>query len=171
MLLVMLVRCFFVLVLQFLVLLRRILNDQVLRLDLTRRVMDHVFDDELSVTEFADAASQRVILTWCLFCSEQPGLLHAVLAAGLATEVTVGILQLFLILPGMLTCVTSRRVLVVSLADWFVHEEDCFKFIEDMLALADDENATRFEELVNSVTPVISRLLLKLIVDSDALPE
>ena len=40
-----------------------------------------------------------------------------------------------------------------------------------MLALADDENATRFEELVNSVTPVISRLLLKLIVDSDALPE
>lgn len=69
-----------------------ILNDQVLRLDLTRRVMDHVFDDELSVTEFADAASQRVILTLCLFCSEKPGLLHAVLAAGLTTEVTVGIL-------------------------------------------------------------------------------
>ena len=107
--------------------------------------MDHVFDDELSVTELADAASQRVILAWSLFCSEQPGLLHAVLAAGLATEVTVGILEFFLILPGMLTCVASRRILVVSLADWFVHEEDCFKFIEDMLALSDDEYSTRFE--------------------------
>lgn len=71
----------------------------------------------------------------------------------------------------MLTCVASRRILVVSLTDWFVHEEDCFKFIEDMLTLADDEYATRLEELVNPVTPVISRLLLKLIVDSDALTE
>ena len=84
---------------------------------------------------------------------------------------TVGILQLFLILPGMLTCVASRRVLVVSLTDWFVHEEDCFKFIEDMLALPEHEYAARLEELVNSVTPVISRLLLKLIVDSDTLTE
>ena len=43
--------------------------------------MDHVFDNELSVTELADATSHRVILAWCLFCSEQPGLFHAVLAA------------------------------------------------------------------------------------------
>ena len=49
---------------------RVILNDQVLCFDLVRRAMDHVLDDELSVTELADATSQCFIATWCLLRSE-----------------------------------------------------------------------------------------------------
>ena len=67
----------------------RILNDQVLRLDLIRRAVDHVLDDKLSVAQFADAASLCIITACCLFCSEKPRLFQAVFATGLSAERTM----------------------------------------------------------------------------------
>ena len=144
-LLVVLIPCRFCLSFQLLVLLRRILNDQVLRLDLRGRALDHVFDNELSIAEFADAASLCLIFAWCLFRSEKPGLLHTFFATGLSAEVTVGVLEFFLILPRVFAGVASWCVLVVSLTNGLVHEEYSLKLIEDMLTLSNEENSTSFE--------------------------
>ena len=107
--------------------------------------MNHVFDNELSIAEFADAASLSVIIAWCLFRSEQPGLLHTIFATGFSAEVTVRVLEFFLILPRVLTGVACWCVLIVSLTDGLVHEEYCLKLIEDMLSLSDEEHSTCFK--------------------------
>ena len=147
-----------------------ILNDQVLRLNLRGRAVNHVFDDELSIAEFADAAPLSVIIAWCLFRSEKPGLLHTLFATGLSAEVTVRVFEFFLILPCVLTGVARWCVLIVSLTDGLVHEEYCLKLIEDMLTLSDEENSTCFEELIHSLV-VVPGLFLEFVINRDALSE
>jgi len=147
-----------------------ILNDQVLGLDLRRRAVDHVFDDELSIAKFADAASQSVVIARRLFRSEQSGLLHTLFATGLPAERTVRVLEFFLILPRVLTCVACRCVLIFSLADGLVHEEYCLELIEHMLTLPDQENSTCFKELIYSLV-FACRVFLELIVESDTFSE
>ena len=85
----MLVRDFLLLSRSFDLLTVCILNDQILRLDLIRRAVDHVLDDKLSVAQFADAASLCIITACCLFCSEKPCLFQAVFATGLSAERTM----------------------------------------------------------------------------------
>ena len=52
--------------------------------------MDHVFNEEFSIAQFADAASRYLIATWFLFLlKELASLLHTIFATGQPAELAM----------------------------------------------------------------------------------
>ena len=105
--------------------------------------MDHVLNDELTVTELADLSLHSSIFAALghrhIVRLEVPLLLHTGFAAGQATELTVRVIQVLHVLPRIAACGASFCILVGLLGDGLAHEEDWLLLIKYMHAIPNHE--------------------------------
>ena len=76
-------------------------------------------------------------------------LLEAIFAAGLTTEVTVRVFQLFLVLPRGATRVALAGAFIHLFRKRLGHEEDSVVLVENVGPLSNGESLTSFQQQVN----------------------
>ena len=148
----------------------RTLDGHILDFYLTWRTVDHVFDDKLPITQFANATSLACFLSSLFPRSEKPGFLQTLLTSWLPTEMAMWILKFSLFLPFTLTSIASWCIFKLPLVNRPVHKENIFIFVKLEFPVTNDKNSTCFHQFIDLIVwPSVQLSFLNILVYDDAI--